>query len=155
MAQSLRPGVLVTPERSIPCLPMLDQRSWVAHPIRQLGRRVVYLGSKNVSKLGNKCTDIIATRVGFFALGVRIENAKIWLRVRASACTPLPTAVVRGKITVYELLHEMLWVEDGLFTIPGGISDHLLSLPNANQSSGPLSDTSLQSCVRDCASSLT
>jgi hypothetical protein len=112
-AQSLRPGVLVTPERSIPCLPMLDQRPWVAHPIRQLGRRVVYLGSKHVAKLGNKCTDIIAARISFFALGVRIEDAKIWLRVRASACTPLPTAVVRGKIAVYELLHEMLWVEGG------------------------------------------
>lgn len=123
-AQSLGPGVLVTPECPIPCLPMIDQRSWVTHLIRKLGRRVVYLGSGNVAKLGHKCTNIIAAWVGFFALGVRIEDAKIWLRVRASARTPLPTAVVRGKVAVYELLHEMLWVgggRDGSFTIPGGI----------------------------------
>jgi hypothetical protein len=35
------------------------------------------------------------------------------LGVRASACTPLPTAVVRGEVAVNELLHEMLCAEGG------------------------------------------
>lgn len=68
----------------------------------------MYIGSKNLAKLGDKRADVITSRVGFFALGVGIKDAKVWLRVRASARAPLPTTVVRGEIAIYELLHEML-----------------------------------------------
>jgi hypothetical protein len=68
----------------------------------------MYIGSKNSAKLGDKRADVVASWVGFFTLGVGIKDAKVWLRVRASACAPLPTTVVRGEIAVYELLHEML-----------------------------------------------
>jgi hypothetical protein len=70
----------------------------------------MYFGSKNLAKLGNKSANIIAAWVSLFTLKVRIKNAKVRLRVRAGACTPLPTTVVRGEVAVYELLHEVLWV---------------------------------------------
>jgi hypothetical protein len=68
----------------------------------------MYIGSKNFAKLGDKRADVVTSWVGFFTLGVGIKYAKVWLRVRASACAPLPTTIVRGEIAVYELLHEML-----------------------------------------------
>jgi len=87
---------------------VVDQWSWVTQLIRQFSRGVVYIASNNFAKLGDKHTDVIASWVGFFTLGIRIKDAKVWLRVRARACAPLPTTVVRGEIAVYELLHEML-----------------------------------------------
>ena len=87
---------------------MVDQRSWVAQFIRQLGGRVVYLRSKDLPELWYKSADIIPARVGLFTLRVGVEDAKIWLWVRASTCAPLPATVVRGKIPIYELAHEML-----------------------------------------------
>jgi hypothetical protein len=106
--RSFRARVLVTSQRPIPRLFMVDQRSWVSQFIRQLGGRVVYLRSKDLPKLWYKSADIIPAGVGLFTLGVGVENAKIWLWVRAGTCAPLPATVVRGKITVYELAHEML-----------------------------------------------
>jgi hypothetical protein len=68
----------------------------------------MYVGSKDFAKLGDKRADVIASWVGLSTLRVGIEDTKVWLRVRASACAPLPTTIVRGEIAVYELLHEML-----------------------------------------------
>lgn len=68
----------------------------------------MYIGPKNFAKLGDKRADVVTSWVGFFTLGVRIKDAKVWLRVRASACAPLPTTIVRGEIAVYKLLHKML-----------------------------------------------
>jgi hypothetical protein len=68
----------------------------------------MYIGSKNFAKLGDKRADVIPSGVCFFTLGVGIEDAKVWLWVRASACAPLPTTIVRGEIAVYELPHKVL-----------------------------------------------
>lgn len=106
--QSLRSWVLVTPQRPLPCLLVVDQWSRVTQLIRQFSRGVMYIGSKNSAKLGDKRADVIPSWVGLFTLGVGIKDAKVWLRVRASACAPLPTTIVRSEIAVYKLLHKML-----------------------------------------------
>lgn len=42
------------------------------------------------------------------ALRVRIEYSEIWTRVYPGARTPLPPAIIRGEITINQLLHEIL-----------------------------------------------
>jgi hypothetical protein len=106
--RSFRSWVLVTPQRPISRLLMVNQRSWVAQFIRQFGGGVVYLRSKDIPELWYKSADIITVGVGLLTLGVRVEDAKIRLWVRAGTCAPLPTSVVRSKITIYELPHEVL-----------------------------------------------
>ena len=113
---------------------MVDQRSRVAQFIRQLDGRVVYFRSKDLPELWYKRADIIPVGVGLFTLGVGVENAKIRLWVRAGTCAPLPTTVVRGKIAIYELLHEVL--QRYLVRTARGMrwDEYVLSLQGANQS---------------------
>ena len=68
----------------------------------------MYVRSKDLPELWYKRADIISAGVGLFTLGVRIEDAEIRLWVCAGTSAPLPTTVVRRKITIYELPHEVL-----------------------------------------------
>ena len=44
--------------------------------------------------------------IEFLALRGRVEDAEVRRCIRTSRCAPLPTAVVRGEVTIDELLHE-------------------------------------------------
>jgi hypothetical protein len=58
----------------------------------------ICIGSETLAKFGNKRADVGST------LGLKMRSL---VDVRASAYAPSPTTVFRGKIAIYQLLHEM------------------------------------------------
>jgi hypothetical protein len=87
--------------------------------------------------------DSLATRSMhpyLLALRVRIEYPEIRAGIYPRACAPLPTSIIGRKISVNQLLHEILWTERQSLQYYVKMQDvpvHQL----ASQSSGPSSNT--------------
>lgn len=60
-------------------------------------------------QLWHPLANIFAAGVESLALAERIEDAEVWLRVNTNTGTESPTAAVAGKVSIDQVLHEVLF----------------------------------------------